>query len=133
MGRDDVRKVKGGYNFQWKMEYPYKTIKENFTLPITIHNINGIKGEWNFDIPIQQEKNSTFAIMQEQGYPEDDIKIRIKEILTAKASSSLIYETVQNYKGDDISILKAIDNKGKVYRFGNRTSLEESVTRRWIS
>ena len=126
-GSRDVRKVKGGYNFQWKMEYPYKTINENFTLPITIHNINGIKGEWNFDIPIQQEKNSRLAIMQEQGYPEDNVKIWIKEIHTAKASSSLIYETVEKYKGDDIYLLKAIDNKGKVYRFGNRTSLEESV------
>lgn len=126
-GSKGVRKVKGGYNFQWKMEYPYKTIKENFTLPITIHHINGIKGEWNFDIPIQQEKNSTLTIMQEKEYPENDIKIQIKEIHTAKASSSLIYESIGKYKDDDIYIQKAIDNKGKVYRFGNKTSLEESI------
>ena len=123
----DIRKVKGGYNFQWKMEYPYKSFQENSTLPITIHNINGIKGEWNFDIPIQQEKNSTLLIDQEQGYPDDDFKIRIKEVLTARASSSLIYETVEKYKDDEIYILKAIDNKGKVYRFGNGTSLEEAA------
>ncbi|RBP89152.1 uncharacterized protein DUF4179 [Cytobacillus firmus] len=122
----DVKNVDNGYNFQWKMEYPYKLFKENATLPITIHYINGIKGEWNFDIPISQEKNSTLAINQEQEYPEDEVKIRIKEILTAKASSSLIYETVQKYKGDDIYISKAVDNKGNVYRFGNSTFLEES-------
>ncbi|TWE03284.1 uncharacterized protein DUF4179 [Peribacillus frigoritolerans] len=122
----DIRKVKGGYNFQWKMEYPYKSFKENSTLPITIHNINGIKGEWNFDIPIQQEKNSTLVIDQEQGYPDDEVKIRIKEILTAKASSSLVYETVEKYKRDDIIILKAVDDKGNVYRFGNETVLEDS-------
>ncbi len=125
-GSRGIKKVENGYNFQWKMEYPYKSFKENFTLPITIHNINGIKGEWNFDIPIQQEKNSTLAINQEQGYPEDELKIRIKEILTAKASSSLIYETVEKYKGDDIYIQKAVDNRGKVYRFENPTLLEES-------
>ncbi|MBZ5749609.1 DUF4179 domain-containing protein [Metabacillus rhizolycopersici] len=124
-GSRAIKKVENGYNFQWKMEYPYKSFKENFTLPITIHNINGIKGEWKFDIPIKQEKNSTLAINQEQGYPEDEVKIRIKEILTAKASSSLIYETVEKYKGDDI-YLKAVDNKGKVYRFGDETLLEES-------
>ncbi|MGE6720686.1 DUF4179 domain-containing protein [Peribacillus frigoritolerans] len=122
---NDIKKVENGYNFQWKMVYPYKSFKENSTLPITIHNINGIKGEWNFDIPIQQEKNRTLAINQEQGYPEDEVKIRIKEILTAKASSSLIYETVEKYKGDDIYI-KAVDNKGKVYRFGDGTLLDES-------
>ncbi|MBK5442229.1 MULTISPECIES: DUF4179 domain-containing protein [unclassified Peribacillus] len=123
---NDIKKVENGYNFQWKMVYPYKSFKENSTLPITIHNINGIKGEWNFDIPIQQEKNRTFAINQEQGYPDDEVKIRIKEILTAKASSSLVYETVEKYKGDDIIILKAVDDKGNVYRFGNQTVLEDS-------
>lgn len=121
----DIKKVDNRYNFQWKLEYPYKSFKENFTLPITIHYINGIKGEWIFDIPIKQVKNSTLAINQEQEYPEDEVKIRIKEILTAKASSSLIYETVEKYKGDDINILKAVDSKGKVYRFGNLTILEE--------
>lgn len=124
-GSRAIKKVENGYNFQWKLEYPYKSFKENSTLPITIHNINGIKGEWNFDIPIKQEKNSTLSINQEQGYPEDEVKIRIKEILTAKASSSLIYETVEKYKGDDIYI-KAVDNKGKVYRFGDGTLLDES-------
>ncbi|CAH0345004.1 DUF4179 domain-containing protein [Bacillus sp. CECT 9360] len=122
---NNIKKVEDGYNFQWKMEYPYKSIKENFTLPITIHNINGIKGEWNFDIPIQQEKNRTLVINQEQGYPEDEVKVRIKEILTAKTSSSLIYETVEKYKGDDIDI-KVVDNKGKMYTFGNPTIIEES-------
>ncbi|UZJ78619.1 DUF4179 domain-containing protein [Fictibacillus sp. KU28468] len=122
----DIKKVENGYNFQWKMNYPYKTFRENSTLPVTIHNINGIKGEWKFNIPIQQEKNSTLAINQMMEYPGDDVKIRLKEVLTAKASSSLIYETLQKYKNDEIRITKAIDEKGKVYRFGNGTVTEES-------
>ncbi|TWD93202.1 uncharacterized protein DUF4179 [Neobacillus bataviensis] len=122
----DIRKVKGGYNFQWKMEYPYKTIKDNFTLPITIHNINGIKGEWNFNILIQQDKYKTLAIKQEKNYPEVGVKIGVNQILTAKASSSLIYEVEKEYKNDGIYIIKAIDDKGNVYRFGNGTILSES-------
>ncbi|MCH1627898.1 DUF4179 domain-containing protein [Ferdinandcohnia quinoae] len=122
----DIKKVDNGYNFQWKMKYPYKSFDENFTLPITIHNINGIKGEWKFNIPIQQDKNTTLALNHEQGYPEDGVKIRMKEILTAKASSSFVYETVKKYKGDDIIISKAVDDKGNVYRFGNKTVLQDS-------
>ncbi|WP_042458936.1 DUF4179 domain-containing protein [Neobacillus dielmonensis] len=122
---NDLKKVENGYEFQWKMQYPYKTFKENFTLPITIHNINGIEGEWNFDIPIKQEKNRSLVMNQEQEYLDDGVKLRIKEILTAKASSSFVYETVQKYKGDEIYI-KAVDNKGKVYKLGNPTYLEES-------
>ncbi|CEG25436.1 DUF4179 domain-containing protein [Bacillus sp. B-jedd] len=122
----DIRKVKEGYNFQWKLEYPYETIKDHFSLPVTIHSINGIKGEWNFDVPIQQDKNTTLAIEQEQAYPDEGVKLKIEKILTAKASSTLTYESTQTYKGDEIYIDKAIDEKGKVYRFGNGTVLAES-------
>jgi Domain of unknown function (DUF4179) len=123
----DIRKVENGYHFQWKMNYPHETFKENFTLPVTIHNINGIHGEWKFDIPVRQDLNSTVAIdHQGQDYPEEGGSIRIKEILTAKESSSLVYETTQQYKYDDIRISKAVDNKGNVYRFGNQTILEDS-------
>lgn len=121
-----LKKVENGYNFQWIMNYPYELFEENFTLPITIHYINGIKGEWNFNIPIQQEKNQTLVINQEQEYPEDEVKIRINEILTAKISSSIVYETVEKYKGDDVILAKAVDDKGNVYQLGNRIEIESS-------
>ncbi|NMH67880.1 DUF4179 domain-containing protein [Bacillus sp. RO3] len=121
----DLNKVENGYYFQWKMNYPYISFKEEFTLPITIHHINGIKGPWEFDIPIQQEQNRTLALNVEKEYP-DDIKIQVKEILTAKASSSLVYETVQTYKHDDTIFSKVVDDKGNVYRLGNQTVLDES-------
>ncbi|KSU64538.1 hypothetical protein AS034_01490 [[Bacillus] enclensis] len=123
---NDIRKVESGYHFQWKMNYPHETFNENFTLPVTIHNINGIQGEWNFDIPVRQDVNRTVAIDQGQEYPDMGTSIRIKEILTAKESSSLVYETTQQYKYDDIRISKAVDEKGNVYRFGNQTILSES-------
>lgn len=122
----DIKNTDDGYNFQWKMEYPYKTIKENFTLPISIHSINGIKGEWNFNIPIQQENLRELAIHQEFNYPDDGIKINMDEILDAKASSSIIYQMVKKYKDDDLYIKKAVDDQGNVYRFGNGTALSES-------
>ena len=121
-----IKKVENGYNFQWKMQYPYPSFKEYSTLPVTIHSINGITGEWKFNIPIQQEKNRTLVMNQEHKYPKEEALIRIKEILTAKASSSLIYATVQKRKEDSIYLLEAVDNQGKVYHFGNGTTLEES-------
>ncbi|MGE7878522.1 DUF4179 domain-containing protein [Peribacillus muralis] len=98
----DIKKVNGGYNFQWKIEYPYKTIKKTDTLPITIHYINGIKGDWNFNIPIQQGNYKTLAINKGKNYPEYGIKLVVNDILRAKASSSLIYEVEKEYKEDDI-------------------------------
>jgi Domain of unknown function (DUF4179) len=122
----DIRKVDNGYNFQWKMDYPHQAFKEDFSLPVTIHNINGIQGEWKFDIPVRQDLNSAVAIDQAHEYPDKGNTIRIKEILTAKESSSLVYETTQIYKFDNIRISKAVDEKGNVYRFGNQTILEEA-------
>ncbi|BCB05201.1 DUF4179 domain-containing protein [Bacillus sp. KH172YL63] len=122
----DLRKVDNGYNFQWKMYYPYEDFNENFTLPITIHNINGIQGEWNFNIPIEQDTNRTIVIDQGKEYPDKNGSIRIKEIITAKESSSLVYEVSQKYKNDDLRISKIIDEKGNIYRLGNRTILKES-------
>lgn len=121
-----ITKGENGYTFQWKMKFPYKSFNENFTLPITIHDINGIKGEWNFNIPIQQDENTILALNHEHSYTEDGVKIRIQDILIAKASSSLVYETVKKYKDDDFIISKAIDDEGNVYRFGNRTFLQDS-------
>ncbi|XXM72355.1 DUF4179 domain-containing protein [Lysinibacillus sphaericus] len=123
---NDVRKVDNGYHFQWKMNYPHESFQENFTLPVTIHNINGIQGEWKFDIPVSQDLNSTVAINQSHDYRDKGVSIGIKEILTAKESSSLVYETSQKYKYDDIRISKAVDDKGNVYRFGNETIVGES-------
>ncbi|WP_180955264.1 DUF4179 domain-containing protein [Peribacillus deserti] len=121
----EIRKAENGYMFLWKMVYPFKTFKENFTLPVTIHNINGIKGEWEFVIPVNQENLSRLTVNQEKSYAEEGIKIGIKDILVAKASSALIYETVFKNE-DEVYLEKAIDDKGNVYHFGNSTILSKS-------
>ncbi|OLP63105.1 hypothetical protein BACPU_35050 [Bacillus pumilus] len=122
----EIMKGENGYQFQWKIQYPFNSLNENFTLPFTIHSINGIKGEWKFNIPIQQEKNRTVALNYEKEYADDEVSVHLKEILTAKASSSLVYETVKKFNDDHIYILKAIDNHGTVYRFGNEIDDEDS-------
>jgi hypothetical protein len=122
-----IKKTGNGYDFQWKLAYPYKMIKDNFTLPISIHNINGIKGDWNFNIPIAQEKNQTLTINHSESYPNEGIQININEIKQAKASSTLLYETVYNFKGDEIYIKKAKDEKGNVlFNNPNDTVLSQS-------
>ncbi len=121
-----IREKKDGYEFQWKLQYPHVSIKENLILPITIHSINGIEIEEKFHIPVNQEKNNILAVNHEQKYSEEEGEFLIKEIHTAKASSSLIYKTVQKYEGDDIYIYKVVDENGKYYNIGNRISLNES-------
>ncbi|MGG0655843.1 DUF4179 domain-containing protein [Rummeliibacillus pycnus] len=123
----EIKKTVNGYDFQWKLAYPYKTIKEYFTLPISIHYINGIKGDWNFNIPITQHKNKTLTINHSESYQKERIQININEIKMAKASSTLEFETISNYKNDQIDIEKATDEKGNViFYYSNNTRLSQS-------
>jgi hypothetical protein len=122
-----IKKTEKGYDFQWKLAYPYKKIKENFTLPITIHNINGIKGSWNFNIPITQEKNKMLVINHSKTYQNEGIQINVNEVNLAQASSTIVFEIVSNYKDDQIDFYKAIDDKGnELFNYENNTKLSYS-------
>lgn len=126
-GSKAFKKIENGYEFQWKFTYPYETINEDFTLPIAIHYINGIKGDWNFEIPITQEENKTLAINHSKTYQEEGVQINIKDIKLAKASSVLNFETVSKYKGDQIDFRKAVDEKGNIlFHSTNNTILSET-------
>ncbi len=122
----DVKPNKDGYDFQWVMAYPYKEIRENLTVPISIHSINGIKGEWNFTIPISQKKSTLISFDDEvTTYQEEGAAISVKELNIAQASSSLVYETITTYKEDAIDFVKVIDNKGRVLGIEGGTILSE--------
>ncbi len=123
----DINNTGNGYDFQWKLAYPYQTMKKDLNLPISIHYINGIKGDWNFNIPITQMKNKTLTINHLKSYQNEDIQIKIDKINWAKASSTMLFETVSNYKGDHIDINKAKDEKGNVlFHYANNTRLSQS-------
>ncbi len=112
----------GGYEFQWKMNYPYQKIEESFTLPVTIHYINGIEGPWSFEVPLKQEASKAIALDHRQEY--DLATIKMKEWKQSKASSSLTYETITKHDGDYIQFSKAEDENGNVlFGYGNETSL----------
>lgn len=117
-----------GYDFQWKLNFPYKTIKENYSLPISIHYINGIKGDWNFAIPISQKPFKTLSLENSlQHYPDNGVQLEVKEIMVAKASSSLVIETISEYKNDQIDIYKATDHKGKtLFEYRNNSILDQT-------
>ena len=113
-----------GYDFQWKLNYPYKDMSEEFTLPISIHNINGIKGEWNFNVPITQQQGKALVINQSQAYDNDGVKITIKELKQANVTSTLTFETISTYEGDHIDLGKAVDENGTVlFKNANNTRL----------
>lgn len=123
----DMQEAGSGHDFQWKLNYPYKSIKETFTLPISIHNINGIKGEWVFNVPITQEHSKALALDHSQHYEEDGVAINVTALKQSKASTSLTFETITNFEGDYVELYKAEDENGKVlFHYENDTLLASS-------
>lgn len=123
-----IKNSEDGYDFQWKLKYPYKEIEEDFTLPISIHNINGTKGNWNFNVPIKQEINKTLMVNQSKVYQNDRIQIKIDEINVATETANMIFETASNYKNDRIDIYKAEDENGnEIFNYTNNTELSTSI------
>ena len=111
-GSTAFKKKGDGFDFQMTLNYPYEELKENFDLPITIHSINGTKGEWKFSVPIKQKKNKAIALDYAKSYPNENVQIKINELLFGSVSSTIMLETKTEYENDDIYIGKATDNKG---------------------
>ncbi|WP_042357373.1 DUF4179 domain-containing protein [Bacillus rubiinfantis] len=120
-----IREKGAGYDFQWSMTYPYEKIKENYKLPVTIHYINGIKGEWKFEIPIKQKNYETIVLNATKNYPAHGGRVKPREIIQASTSASLLVETILENKGDDIYFDKVVDNNGHVDRLGNGRVISE--------
>lgn len=127
-GSHDIRKKGDGYDFQMVLIYPYVNIKENFTLPMIIHYINGIHGEWNFDVPIERAPSKNIVLDKERQYENNGIGIHLRSITVGQASASLDVETSTVYKDDIVSIMKVTDDKGNMLMDygGNHAILSES-------
>jgi hypothetical protein len=122
-----IQEKVSGYEFQWKMNYPYKEIKEEYKLPITVHYINGIEGEWTFNVPITQGHSTQLALDHVQQYENEGVAIKLKELKQSKASSSITFETITSFEGDNIELYKAEDENGKVlFHYANDTLLAGS-------
>jgi len=123
----DMQEADGSYEFQWKMNYPYKEIKEAYKLPISIHNINGIEGSWTFNVPVKQEASLARTLDHSQHYGNEGVTVKLQELKQSKASSSLTFETITSFEGDYIELYKAEDENGKVlFHYENDTLLTKS-------
>ncbi|MGM0901318.1 MAG: DUF4179 domain-containing protein [Bacillota bacterium] len=123
----DMQAGDNGHDFQWKINYPYKSIKENFTLPISIHYINGIEGEWTFNVPLTQENSKALVLDHSQHYEDDGVTLKVTELKQSKASSTLTFETITSFERDYIELYKAEDENGKLlFQYENDTLLASS-------
>ena len=96
-------------------------------MPITIHSINGTKGEWKFSVPIKQKKNKTIALDYTKSYPNENVQIKVNELLYGSITSTIMFETETEYENDHIYLGKATDNKGNRLDIGNSVEVNKKI------
>jgi len=107
----NFNQIKDGFEFHWTMNYPYEDIKENMELPITIHYINGVKGDWKFSVPVEQRKFTEMNFAHKEIF-ENGSYIETKRILEGSENPTLIYSISNPDEHDQVYLSKAVDNKG---------------------
>ncbi|MCE4049830.1 DUF4179 domain-containing protein [Bacillus sp. Au-Bac7] len=107
----DFIQIKDGFEFHWTMNYPYEDIKENIELPITIHNINGVEGDWKFSVPVEQKKFAEIDFAYKETF-ENGSYIETKRILEGAEYPTLIYSIANPNENDVVFLSKAMDDKG---------------------
>lgn len=107
----NFKQIKDGFEFHWTMNYPYEDIKENMVLPVTIHNINGVKGDWKFSVPVEQREFTEVDFAHKEAF-EYGSYIETKRILEGPETPILIYSIASPDENNKVYLSKAVDDKG---------------------
>lgn len=87
-----LTKTKDGYTGHIQIVYPYKDLPKNDTIPVSFEEIGTKKGNWQFDVPVQQNPIEKYVFNnKESSNPEGDIVFKVESVITGKASTALIY------------------------------------------
>ncbi|XBM34355.1 DUF4179 domain-containing protein [Bacillus licheniformis] len=110
----DLKKTEDGYTGYIQVGYPDKHIPDKLTLPVTITNINGIRGKWKFDIPVDKLPYKTLHITKNNTQSADGHKLAVKTVILGKESTVIDYEVSnsEEHPNDRTSVIKVTDDKG---------------------
>jgi hypothetical protein len=95
-----LEKTKDGYTGHIRIVYPYKDLPKNETIPVSFEEIGKKKGNWQFDVPVQQNPVEEYVFEnKESTNREGDVVFKVESVMTGKASTAIIY-SVTYPKGD---------------------------------
>ena len=109
----ELIETEDGYIASIEFYKPEANMSKNYTLPLTFTNITGVKGLWDFDIPVEQIPSETIyskaeSVLEGQGY-----SLIMESVVQGKATTIFNYKTTFPLVGkkDDIRIT-VFDNEG---------------------
>ena len=87
-----LEKTKEGYTGHIRIVYPYKDLPKNDTIPVSFEEIGKKKGNWQFDVPVQQNPVEEFIFdSKESTNPEGNVVFKVDSVISGKATTAIIY------------------------------------------
>ncbi|MGP4106484.1 DUF4179 domain-containing protein [Virgibacillus sp. L01] len=105
-----LEETEDGYVAAMEFESPDAKLPEDYNLPLTFTSIAGVKGNWTFNIPVQQIPSETIYTQVESTFK--DYSIKMESVEKGKATTMLNYKASFPLAGknDDIR-LTVVDNE----------------------
>ncbi|MFE7062952.1 DUF4179 domain-containing protein [Sutcliffiella sp. NPDC057660] len=87
-----LEKTADGYSGHIRIVYPYKDLPKSDTIPVTFEEIGKNKGNWQFDVPVQQTPVEEHIFENKESVNlEGDVQFYVDSVLYGKASTAIIY------------------------------------------
>ena len=125
-----LTKTKDGYTGHIRIVYPYKDLPNNDTIPVSFEEIGMNKGNWQFDVPVQQNPIEEYLFEnKESTNPEGDVVFKVESVITGKASTAIIYSVTYPKGKLDKSIgMLNVDSNTTLQRDGRSDGKIEQIT-----
>ncbi|QFK70121.1 DUF4179 domain-containing protein [Pradoshia sp. D12] len=125
-----LTKTRDGYTGHIRIVYPYKDLPKNDTIPISFEEIGMNKGNWQFDVPVQQNPVEEYVFEnKESTNPEGDVVFKVDSVITGKASTAIIYSvTYPKGKLDSSFAMLNVDSNAKLTEEGTSDGKIDQLT-----
>ncbi|RLQ90068.1 DUF4179 domain-containing protein [Planomicrobium sp. Y74] len=122
-----LEETEEGYTAAMEFYKSEADLPADFNLPLTFNSIGGVKGEWKFDIPLQQISAETILTNAESQLESTAYSLHMESIVKGKATTMLNYETnlPLDGAGDEIR-LTVFDDLGNRLSKSHADVLSES-------
>ncbi|QBP41013.1 DUF4179 domain-containing protein [Paenisporosarcina antarctica] len=108
-----LEETEDGYEAAIEFYNPNANLPKDYTLPFTLTSITGIKGNWKFDIPLEQIPLETINSDAESIFNGQDNSLKMESVVKGKATTLLNYKTTFPLVGEDDDIrITVFDNEG---------------------
>lgn len=125
-----LEKTEDGYTGHIRIVYPYKDFPKISTIPVSFEEIGTKKGNWQFDVPVQQNPVEEHVFEnKESTNPEGNIVFKVDSVITGKASTAIIYRITYPKGALDKSFrMLTVDSDVQLFSGGMSDGKIEKIT-----